>query len=417
MRRLFFFAATACLSGACGSAGSAGGGGTSVGNGNGPAGNAAVATVDSGPAASPGNVDTLFVDVTVCAPGTSLCQTVDHVQVDTGSSGFRVLAEALGKGVSSSQLQQAADGNGKPLVECMQFADGYSWGPVKLADLKIGGKTAASVPIQVIGDPAFSSRSIPRACSSFVDVPESTLGELGVNGILGIGNFLQDCGSFCASGAQDGSVYNVCPSSTAPACQPAAVALPQQVQNPASLFADDNNGVVIRLPAVPSPGAATASGSLIFGVDTQSDNALGKATVYALDGEGNLGTTVAGLRTFGSSFIDSGSNAYFFDDSALQPCSGGNASFYCPPGSIAFHANIDGLNGASGAVAFTVDNAASDFNTQASAIPNLAGSAGGGLGSDTFDWGLPFFFGRPVYVVFEGKTASGSALPGPYLAF
>ncbi|HTO96466.1 MAG TPA: DUF3443 family protein, partial [Myxococcales bacterium] len=82
-----------------------------------------------------------------------------------------------------------------------------------------------------------------------------------------------------------------------------------------------------------------------------------------------------------------------------------------------FHANIDGLNGASGAVAFTVDNAASDFNTQASAIPNLAGSAGGGLGSDTFDWGLPFFFGRPVYVVFEGKTASGSALPGPYVAF
>ena len=62
-------------------------------------------------------------------------------------------------------------------------------------------------------------------------------------------------------------------------------------------------------------------------------------------------------------------------------------------------------------------NATSDFNTNAAAIPNLAGSAGTGLGANTFDWGLPFFYGRSVYVVFEGRTASGSSLVGPYVAF
>ncbi len=69
------------------------------------------------------------------------------------------------------------------------------------------------------------------------------------------------------------------------------------------------------------------------------------------------------------------------------------------------------------AIAFTVDNAVSDLGTNAAALPNLAGSTGTGLAGDTFDWGLPFFYDRSVYVVFEGKTALGSRLVGPYVAF
>ncbi len=379
--------------------------------------NVAAATIDSGPAAAPGSIDTLFVSVTVCVPGTSVCQTIDHVQVDTGSTGFRVLAEVLGRGMTSGHLVQAVDGSGSPLLECMQFADGYSWGPVKLADLQIGGKKAASIPIQVIGDPAFASRAIPRACSSYVDVPENTLAEFGVNGILGIGNFLQDCGSSCADGAQDGSAYNACPQATSPSCQPAAVALANQVQNPAAMFASDNDGVVIDLPAVNPPGASTATGSVVFGVGTAANNGLGQAAAYGLDRAGNLQTAVPGLGAFTSSFIDSGSNAYFFDDPGLQRCSGGNSSFYCPPGPVPFRATITGANGTSATIAFTVDNAANDFGTNAAALPDVAGPAGSGLGAETFDWGLPFFFGRRVYVVFEGRTAPGSALAGPYVAF
>ena len=400
-------AAAACVVAACGGGGN-GGGAAPL--------NVVAATVDSGPAAAPGSVDILFVSVTICAPGTAICQTIDHVQVDTGSTGFRVLGEVLGAGVTSGQLQQATDASGNPLVECMQFADGYSWGPIKLVDLTIGGMKAASVPIQVIGDPAYASRTIPSACSSFVNVPENSLAQFGANAILGIGNFLEDCGSSCASGAQDGSAYNVCPPAMAPACQPATMDLTGQVQNPVAMFSSDNNGVLIQLPSVAPPGAIAATGSLVFGIDTASNNALGNATVYGLDSAGNLGTTVAGLQAFSSAFIDSGSNGYFFNDPGLQPCSG-NSSFYCPPGPTSFSATITGTNGATAAIAFTVDNAVSDLGTNAAALPNLAGSTGTGLAGDTFDWGLPFFYDRSVYVVFEGKTALGSRLVGPYVAF
>jgi len=51
------------------------------------------------------------------------------------------------------------------------------------------------------------------------------------------------------------------------------------VQNPVTLFATDNNGVIIELPAV-SGVETSVTGSLIFGIGTQSNNALGSATVY-----------------------------------------------------------------------------------------------------------------------------------------
>jgi hypothetical protein len=392
----------------------------SITTGNAPdgGGNVAAVAVDNGPAAAGGSANVAYVSVTVCAPGNaSLCQTVDHVQVDTGSSGLRLAAEVLGAGVTAAQLTQATDASGNPLVECAQFADGFSWGPVRLADVKIGGETASSVPIHVLGDPAFAGRTVPSACSSFVNVEENTVVQLGANGILGVGNFIQDCGPACASGSQDGSTYNICPTATSPQCQPAAVPPSQQVTNPAAAFAADNNGVLLQLPAVAAPGAASVSGSLVFGVGTRSNNGLGSAAVHTLGADGTFSTSVTGLGTFSSSFIDSGSNGYFFNDSALQACPGGDSFFYCPPGAVSFNASIAGANAVASQVSFVVDNAETDFNTNGTAFPNLAGSAGSGLGAETFDWGLPFFFGRPVYVVFEGKTAAGASSTGPYVAF
>ena len=387
-------------------------------NGGSTAQNVAAVAIDNGLAAAVGSVNVAYVSITICAPGSStLCQTIDHLQVDTGSSGLRLPAGVLGVGVTPDQLTQVTDSNGSPLVECAQFADGYSWGPVKLADVKIGGEIATSVPIHVVGDPSFAGRAVPSACSSFVNVPENTVAQLGANGILGVGNFIQDCGAFCASGAQDGSVYNVCPSATSPQCQPAAVPLAKQVSNPAAAFAADNNGVLLQLPAVTSPGAATVNGSLVFGVGTQNNNGLGKAALYTLDARGTFSTSVSGLGSFPSSFVDSGSNGYFFNDSGLQACPGGDSFFYCPSGPAAFTATITATNSVSVPVSFRVDNAESDFDTNDTALSNLAGSAGSGLDAETFDWGLPFFFGRPVYILFEGKTANGASSAGPALAF
>ncbi len=61
--------------------------------------NTATVTVDAGPAALASGPDGYsafnqpYVTVTVCAPGsTSNCQTIDHVLLDTGSVGLRLLA-------------------------------------------------------------------------------------------------------------------------------------------------------------------------------------------------------------------------------------------------------------------------------------------------------------------------------------
>ena len=57
----------------------------------------------------------------------------------------------------------------------LQFADGFSWGSVRLADIHIVGEQASSVPIQIIADPAFPT--IPASCSNS-GPPENTVPSL-----------------------------------------------------------------------------------------------------------------------------------------------------------------------------------------------------------------------------------------------
>ena len=363
-------------------------------------------TVESGPAAavhSP-QTDIAFTSVTVCVPGsTTQCQTVSGVLVDTGSSGLRVLASAL-----TLSLPQEKDGSGNPIVECAQFEDGQTWGPVQTADIQISGETASGAMIQVVGSPSFST--VPTACSNLGPM-EDDLASLGANGILGVGNFVRDCGPGCAvSGASNVGFYYSCPSG---GCQIAAVSEAQQVVNPVSLFATDNNGVIVELPAVSGP-EASVTGSMIFGIGTQSNNGLGSATVYTVDSNlGNFTTTVNGQTFSDAAFLDTGSNAIYFANSAmtgLATCS--DLKFlYCPGGTQKFSAMNIGANGTTGSVSFSIGNADTLLANQSDFVaPDL-----GGPNPGAFDWGLPFFFGRNVYTAIEGKNTPGGT--GPYVAF
>jgi hypothetical protein len=379
------------------------------GNGN-PGGGAGMntlaVTVDSGPAAAGGTVNRLYTTVTICAPrSTTECQTIDHVQVDTGSTGFRVLASVLGSGLTAASLPLTNDGSGNTLEECLQFADGYSWGTVRTADLNIGNEIAYGTPIQVIGDAA--AAPVPASC--VMGPAENTVQTFGANAVLGVGNFLTDCGDACAGGVITGAYYGCAADGS---CQPVSVALTLQLQNPVSLFAADNNGVVIELPGTTSP-TATVTGTMIFGIDTQADNALGLAQIYTVDA--NYGTFVSTYNgtVLDSSFIDSGSNAYFFTDGTISTCADQTA-FYCPPASLMLKASIQGTNGAVATIPFSVDNADSDFAANAAVLPNLAGPAPSSRGN-SFDWGLPFFYGRNVYVAFEVGAPAG--VVGPWIGF
>ena len=227
---------------------------------------------------------------------------------------MRILSSVLS---ASFSLPQQQDASGNPIVECVQFADGFSWGPVKMVDLRIAGEQASSLPVQIIGDPAFTA--IPSTCSNS-GPPENTVTAFGANGLLGVGFFMQDCGSACAQFAVSGAYYT-CPTSD---CQPTQLALAQQLQNPVGMFSTDNNGVLIQLPALPAAGGATATGSLIFGIGTQSNNGLGNATILGVDANtGNI-TTVFSNVNYANGYIDSGSNGLFFGTNAFTSCGPGS---------------------------------------------------------------------------------------------
>ncbi|HWM67295.1 MAG TPA: DUF3443 family protein [Steroidobacteraceae bacterium] len=410
-----------CVAGCGGGGGFAGGG--SGGGGTPTGGNVQAVTVDSGPTVIANSttpaVNTIYTTVTICSPGsTTNCQTIDHIQVDTASSGLRIVAPQ----VLSITLPLQTDANNNVLAECTQFVDGSSWGPIRQADVKIGGETALKQEVQIIGDPAYPPQQGICNGATENDVPH-----FGANGILGVGPFIQDCGSGCT--VQGHAVYFTCPTPTT--CADSGVPLNLQVSNPVASFTTDNNGVIIQLPSVATSGSGPISGSLIFGIGTQSNNALGSAKVLFVDTANGFFSTKYKLSSgLTQSFIDSGSNAYYFPDSSINPCTT-NVGFFCPPSVLALSGiMVSPINGTNVSVNFNVTSADNLFKSGSpliAAAPALAGdstqvgatSTGDGTstfnGSNSFDWGMPFYYGRSVYTAIEGKNTSGGM--GPYFAF
>lgn len=402
----------------CSSASLPGNGG---GGGGGGKGNVATISVNGGPEAGTqfayGNG--AFTSVTICVPGsTTQCQTIDGILVDTGSYGLRIEDSVL-----TLSLPQQKDSSNNPIVECGEFGSGFTWGPVQTADFTISGESAKSLPIQVMGSPNFPEASAPGFCTGNgaeigTSADLNSVESLGANGILGVGNFAQDCGTACTqSGASNPGIYNSCP--TAATCAAATEAILSQVVNPVAMFATDNNGVVVELPAV-NEETTTVNGSLIFGIGTESNNGLGNATIYDVDTtQGNF-TTVFNAQPFtDAGFLDTGSEALFFLDSAttgLPTCTDAT-QLYCPANNVNLSATNEGFsNGHSGTVDFTVGNAdALIGNGSDNAISILGGPGVTTNNALFFDWGLPFFYGTNVFVAIDGATTPGG--PGPYVAY
>lgn len=395
-----------CLSAvACG-----GGSGRTLGSGSPPptsTNNTASVIVDEGPLNQ--SVNTLFTTVTVCVPGsTTNCQTIDHIQVDTGSYGLRILASVL---TVTLPVETLASGNS--LAECTQFVDGFSWGPIVTADIQIAGETAHSVPVESIGDSRFTN--IPAECSSTGGTEEDTVSTFGANGILGVGPFELDCGD-CDTVTH--GLYFAC---TATSCTDTTVPDNMQVPNPVTHFAADNNGVIVVLPSVASGGASNVMGSLIFGIDTQTDNASGTQTVLTVNDEAELAITFNG-QTLANSFLDSGSNGIYFSDSSIVTCTAPPndptsqiVNFYCPASTLTLPITLQGTNGTmTSNLTFDVGNAIAMLDTDFDAYPQLAGIIPPG-NAGTFDYGLPFFYGKRVAVAVEGAMTTAGT--GPYFAF
>ncbi|WP_245841230.1 DUF3443 domain-containing protein [Paraburkholderia ribeironis] len=338
----------------------------------------------------------LTTSVTICQPGTSNCATVDDIQVDTGSNGLRILSSAL----PASLALAAVPSGGGVTGECAVFGSGYAWGTVRHADVRMAGQLAESIPIQLIADATLPD--VPADCAGSGPALMTSAG-LRANGILGVGLFTADCGNGCANAALPRWYYR-CDASGA--CAASTQALAQQVINPVSRFALDNNGVVIDLPAIADAGAASVSGSMIFGIDTQANNTLGGAGVIRVNATNGYVVTTAAGQTYAQSYFDSGSNGLLFRNSQFPQC----GFWYCPSSTQTTTAAIVGADGLSRTVAFAIGNSSALFASANNAFNNLAG-----VGARGFGWGLPFFFGRRVYTAIASRNTSAGA--GPYYAF
>ncbi|WP_144143701.1 DUF3443 domain-containing protein [Paraburkholderia sp. BCC1884] len=349
------------------------------------------------------------VSVTICAPGSSSnCQTVNNIQVDTGSFGLRVVNTALNSSVLNALPVSTLSG-GAQLAECATFADGYTWGTVRTGTVTIGGETTtAAIPLQIIGD--LSASSVPtRGCGS--GSAENTASDLGANGILGIGTAPNDCGSTCvnAATASNYSNYFACPGGTS--CTRTAVQLTQQVANPVAYFPTDNNGVIVQMPPISNTGAPSATGTLVFGINTQSNNALGSTQTYTTDTYGDLNNSVFNGTTV-QAFLDSGSNGYFFADSSITLCGSNFQGFYCPTAAQTRSVTLVGLNNARTGASIGILNASTLFGNGGNfAFNDLGGQIGG---NSSFDLGLPFFYGRHVYYGIDQTASNGQQ---PYVGF
>jgi len=402
----------------CGGSGSStpvgvptGGGGGGTGSGN-----TLPIAVDGGPVTGVIYPDGAFTSVTLCNPGTATCQTIDGILVDTGSFGLRILSSAI----TLTGLQALTSGS-STLFNCINFVDGsFLWGTAAVADVEMAGEKASSETVQVIADP--TTFTIPTECSNN-GIDEDNQAGLGANGILGIGPEPVDCGEACDPRFNGGvppvpSPYYLCSTS----CTATSVSISQQVQNPVALFPVDNNGTIVELPTL-SGAAATESGSLIFGIGTQTNNQVpATAAIFALDSEDTFSVTYKGM-TYNSnngtpSFIDLGSNGLFFPDATITVCTD-VTDFFCPSSLLslsALNSETSAVTGDTSTVDFSIDNADNLFaagNGADAAFSTLGGpNVGGG-----FDYGLPFFYGRNVFTSIDGATVPSGTPPAPWWAY
>jgi hypothetical protein len=377
-----------------------------------PVANTLTVTVDSGPAAATGQINHGYVTVKVCAAGsTTQCATIDHVLLDTDSVGLRLVRSVLTAG--GVTLSAETDAQGQAIEECFTFAAGQTWGPVALADVTVAGETAAKLPVQVIDEPG-SGTPPPATCGSTVPLIYG-VSAFASNGVFGVGVLAQDCGTACANAAAPYQpIYFGC--TAAGVCTAENATLAEQVTHPATMFAADNNGIIVNLPNLQNAnGDVSVQGEVIFGIATQTDNALPATglTVLGADANGDFTATFNGSTTVLPSVIDSGTDSYSFYDPSIAACtSGAFNGYYCPAVAplpvYAVNTGVGTYNASN-----TVNFAIADPNSFSATAAAVSGLASGGTAD--FIWGMPFFYGRKIYFGIEGRVSG--TYTGPYYAY
>ncbi|MET3448256.1 DUF3443 family protein [Ralstonia sp. 1138] len=322
--------------------------------------------------------NTPYVTVQLCVPGTQQCVTVDHVLVDTGSTGFRVMKSAL-NGLNLPLATDPVDGSS--ISECFAYATSEVWGRVGQADLHVGGESAANMALQVIDDTPGSDANVPSDCKN-QGVLTDTVSEFGGKAIIGVHQQFSDGGSYyrCSTGI----------------CMPTQSS-PVTVKNSVAAFAADNNGVSLQVAPVPDLGTPAAVGQMIFGINTTSNNQIAGLTVLSTDANGYINVS-DGTQTI-PGFIDSGTAYYIYPNKRKVQTCPDNSTWFCPSSPT----DIDiTLTGAIGPQRLSTSYRLTNYDAFAAetgieVVPVGAPGSVFGDGSAWYALGLPFYGGRRIY--------------------
>jgi len=391
-------------------------------------GNATPIVVDGFPCAAAGaagianSPQVPYVSVKICAPGTSTCQTIDHVILDSGSSGLRIAASALATGLrpgAGLPYYTGASATGSNLTECELYVASFVYGPIVNVDVYIAGESVKNTQIQVFGDTNYPANADCKSQAG-TGTETDTVALFGGNGLLGV-NFAPFDG---------GAPYYDC-NGTPPVCTLNTNFTFQGIPNIVTQFATDNNGVAISLPAISATGTNTpVSGTLYFGIGTQTNNQP-LANTMAIQSDGNLSSATFGTfevqvdgGSWTSAYIDSGTGNAYFSDSAnakLIACTASNFSgWYCPVSTQSVALNYANFNPAAtyntastlGTINLSVANP-NYLTNNTIAFDNIAGTSGKTATiSSEVALGLTTFFGHTNYVLFANMTAPGANLGG-----
>ena len=386
-------------------------------------GNSTPVVVDGFPCAAAGGAGSVnwpqvpYISVKICAPGsTTNCQIIDHIILDTGSTGLRIANSAISSTLRAALPANAGIATSSTLTECEQYVDSFVYGPVVNADVYIAGESAKATQMQIFGDD--SQFPVPvNGCSSGGGTETDSVTTFGGNGLLGV--------SF--STLDNYSNYFDCYNCSLSTCVPNDYF--PGIPNTVTQFGADSNGVTITLPAVGASGSLTAvTGTLNFGVATQTDNTptpTSKVVTLVNDGGndatfGSFAVKVEGSTTWTLGYIDSGTDAVYFNDPAnasLVNCPNKPiyySGFYCPTTSqnVSFNYANFGTMTTLATVPYSIVNPNS-LNINVVAFNNEAGYISSSNNADSqIALGLTTFFGHTNYVIFDGLTAPGAEFGG-----
>ena len=169
--------------------------------------NTAPLVVDSGPSAATGAINHAYVTVKVCAPGSQTqCATVDHVLLDTGSFGLRLVRSVLAAHAASRSLPRPTHRGS--IEECLSFGGGQTGDPWRSPMSRSAGESAAKLPVQIMDDTGAGAPP-PATCGANGTLINGVSG-FDANGVLGVGVFAQDCGAACVAAATPLPLYYGC---------------------------------------------------------------------------------------------------------------------------------------------------------------------------------------------------------------